>query len=256
MIWFLFPSISWKTGLRRKSINHVFQLDRTGACFNITAKDYICPTGAMYSQEMWYSAHALFIFTFFFHQLSSWSLLLEMFCRVLGHQSLRVLCKSFWKKINQYCSQNNQVNIYMFQLWVGGFTREGGEGGRRQPLQRRKITATLTHLYFRQFWTISAFTTDSVWVFDVWVWCGWCVRYFYRLVLMPCRCSASVLVLRCVLCCLVEGFIVHQFLLPHPSTILWHRFKVCASFKESWIQQPCPPSTGQRAPPAHRNAKQ
>ena len=35
-----------------QSINHVFQLDRTGACFNITAKDYICPTGAMYSQEM------------------------------------------------------------------------------------------------------------------------------------------------------------------------------------------------------------
>ena len=28
----------------------------------------------------------------------------------------------------------------MFQLWFGGFSREGGNGGRRQPLRRRNQT--------------------------------------------------------------------------------------------------------------------
>ena len=33
-------------------------------CFNIIAINYFCPTGATYSQKMWYSARAIFIFTF------------------------------------------------------------------------------------------------------------------------------------------------------------------------------------------------
>lgn len=50
----------------------------------------------------------------------------------------------------------------MFQLWFGGFSREGGKGGGGSPAEE-KISSTLTDLYFRPFlWTISAFTTDSV----------------------------------------------------------------------------------------------
>ena len=61
------------------SINHLFQLNRTGVCFNITAKDYFCPTGAMYSQKMWYFAHAFLIFIVFFLHRCSWSLLYGIF---------------------------------------------------------------------------------------------------------------------------------------------------------------------------------
>ena len=45
----------------------------------------------------------------------------------------------------------------MFQLWFGGFSREGGKGGGGSPAEE-KISSTLTDLYFRPFlWTISAF---------------------------------------------------------------------------------------------------
>ena len=75
-----------------QSINHVFQFkNRIYICFNIIAINYFCPTGATYSQKMWYSARALFIFTFFFLQWSSCSLLMAIFSKVLGHHSWRVL---------------------------------------------------------------------------------------------------------------------------------------------------------------------
>ena len=38
----------------------------------------------------------------------------------------------------------------MFQLWFGGFSREGGKGG-GSSLAEEKISSTLTDLYFRPF---------------------------------------------------------------------------------------------------------
>ena len=38
----------------------------------------------------------------------------------------------------------------MFQLWFGGFSREGGKGGGGSPAEE-KISSTLTDLYFRPF---------------------------------------------------------------------------------------------------------
>ena len=145
------------------------------------------------------------------------------------------------------------------------FKRRGGRG-EAAALQRRKFHQLwqiyISDLFYGPYqpspqilWHRKPLKTFKFGELCVVVWCVWCARYLYRLVLKPCRCSASVLVLRCVLCCLVDWFTVQQFQLPHPSAILWHRFKVCAGFKESCIQQPRPPSTGQRAPPAHRNAK-
>ena len=74
------------------------------------------------------------------------------------------------------------------------------------------------------------------------------VRYFNRLVLKPCKCSASVHVLWFVH--VMQCEVVHQNHLPPSSATLWHRSTFCASTRRIFIQQLPSPSRGQRAHPA------
>ena len=68
------------------------------------------------------------------------------------------------------------------------------------------------------------------------------MRYFNRLVLKPCKCSASVHVLWFVH--VMQCEVVHQNHLPPSSATLWHRSTFCASTRRIFIQQLQPPAEG------------
>ena len=71
-------------------------------------------------------------------------------------------------------------------------------------------------------------------------------RYFYRLVLKPCKCSASVHVLCFVNVMQCEMvYFHHQITLPPTSAILWHRSRLCASIRKFYY--PAAPAPQQRA---------
>ena len=48
----------------------------------------------------------------------------------------------------------------MFQLWFGGFSREVGDGGRRQPSRRRNHSSSDMVAFLTLLWTKSANTTE------------------------------------------------------------------------------------------------
>ena len=85
----------------------------------------------MCSQKMWYSAHALFIFTFFFHQLSSWSLLLGIFWFLVTNLGEFYKSSKWWKNHQklQPCIKVLNLSSHFRHLGgrgAGGFWRWRG----------------------------------------------------------------------------------------------------------------------------------
>ena len=171
-----------------------------------------CPTDAMCSQKMWYSAHALFIFTFFFHQLSSWSLLLGIFWFLVTKLGEFYKSSKWWKN---HPKLQPCIKMFLICLPISDILKGGGKGGRRSPCRGETTPyfSTIFQNYLDQISQIHTHLLAQVWVVvggfvwgtsTHWFPSHWgavpvcrlmCVGYFYLLVPKPyrCRCSASVL---------------------------------------------------------------
>ena len=103
---------------------------------------YFCPTDAMCSQRLWYSAQALLIFTVLFLHRCPWSLLLGIFVIQNCNKN---------KPILQPKKRKNRKKMIYFDQGLQVIPKKGVWGGGGSPWEGEKITAICAWLYIRPF---------------------------------------------------------------------------------------------------------